>query len=211
MTQPHLSLNGTSGTLWEIRRQENIHPYLGIRQAILIINDHTKALKEGKLAQKKARVALSAQKEKFLSVEGDERDILFDEIELAEYNLESFDQLILDVETELNVALQEKLRIENCNPDMITKSYEELQVTYANEAFQCKLARAVVVSAYSSHKMISEGAAEVIYDSGCLPKIERERFELNVISQLRQLLPPEPINPVTLQSTAGGNNGLSIN
>lgn len=209
MTQAHLSLNGTPGTLWEIRRQENIHPYLGIRQAILIINTQEKALKEGRLAQKKATVSLKTQRQKLPYLEGDARDIALDEIELAEYNLQSFDQLILDAESELSVARQEKMRIESTNPSMASANYEALQAAYAKEAFRCKLARAVVISAYSSQKMISEGAAEVIYDSACFPEAERMEFEAAVVSQLRQWLLPEQMNPQNLEPINGEINGIT--
>ncbi len=209
MTQPHLSLNGTPGTLWEIKRQENVHPYLGIRQAILIINAQEKALKEGKLSQQKAKLALKKQEEVLTKVEGDEREILLSEIDIAKYDLKSFDQLIRDAENELNIAVHEKARIESLNPNLVNESYEDLQVKYANEAFQCKLARAVVISAYSSHKMISEGAAEIIYDSMCLPQAERERFEINVISQLRHLL-PETTQTQALTPLDGDNNGITV-
>lgn len=210
MTKPNLSLNGIPGTLWEIRRQENIHPYLGLRQAMLMINSLEKALKESRLAQKKAIRKIKLQKEGILSSDNDEdREILSDELDLAEYELASFSQLITDTEIELDTAVSEKLRIESSSLNMISDTGESLQEKYANEAFQCKLARAVVISAYSSHKMISEGAAEVIYDSACLSESERTRFEMNVVGQLRMLLPEPPVGTQMLEPTIGDSNGIT--
>lgn len=210
MTKPNLSLNGIPGTLWEIRRQENIHPYLGLRQAILMINSLEKALKESRLAQKKAIRKINAQKEAFSHNDSaEDLEILLDELDLAEYELASFSQLIADTEVELNTALTEKSRIEAASFDLFDGTAENLQEKYANEAFQRKLARAVVISAYSSHKMISEGAAEVIYDSACLSKSEREQFELNVVGQLRMLLPEPPVNTQILEPTIGDSNGIT--
>jgi hypothetical protein len=207
--QPHLSLNGTPGTLWEIRRQENIHPYLGLRQAILIINTQEKALKTGRISQKKAIRDLGVQKEKLSTDTGIDLEILLDEIDLAEYNLAEYNQLILDAETELQVAIREKQRIESLNPAMFESTYQELQEIHAKDAFQFKLARAVVVSAYSSHKMISEGAAEVIYDAACLSQADRERFEIIVVQQLKQLM-PEMVQTQALNPTNGDCNGTSL-
>lgn len=215
MANPNLSLNGVAGTLWEIRRQENVHPYLGLRQAVLIINAQEKALREGRLAQKKAALALKNQKQSARPTGTDEVAIFLSEIEIAEHELAAYDQLILDAETELNAAKEEKTRIEYLNPSMASETYEGLQIKYAQEAFQCKLARAVVISAYSSHKTISEGAAEVIYDAGCLSQSDRERFEGNVIGQIRQLLPenfppPESIPSQSVTPINGGSNGISV-
>lgn len=206
MTKPNLSLNGIPGTLWEIRRQENVHPYLGLRQAVLIVNAQQKALREGRLGLKKIKLKLKTQQQELAGNEGDELEILLDEIEITKCDIASFDQLLLDAETELRVAIEEQERIEALNPSMVDETYETLQGKYANEAFQNKLARAVVIAAYSSHKMISEGAAEVIYDSACFSPTDRRRFEANLVSQLRQLLPPEPANLQAL-ITNGGLNG----
>jgi hypothetical protein len=210
--QPHLSLNGIPGTLWEIRRQENVHPYLGLRQAILIINAQERALMDGRLSKKKLIFKLNKQKEEFLITRGEEAEILKDEIDIAEYELQSFDQLILDAETELRVAKEEKERIEALNCDLVGATYEELQQKYASEAFQRKLAKAIVVSAYSSQKMISEGAAEVIYDSVCFSEAERMTFDMDVVRQLKQWLPREEMQAHPnqfLESTNGGTNGTS--
>lgn len=210
--QPHLSLNGTPGTLWEIRRQENVHPYLGLRQAILIINAQEKALMQGQLSKKKLVFKLNKQKEELLITKGEEAEIINAEINITAYELESFDQLILDAETELRVAKEEKERIEALNCDMVGATYEELQQKYASKAFQRKLAKAIIVSAYSSQKMISEGAAEVIYDSVCFPEAERMAFDMDVLHQLKQWLPREEMQAQPnqfLESTNGVNNGNS--
>jgi len=208
MTKINQSLNGIPGTLWEIRRQENVHPYLGLRQAVLIINAQESALREGKLSLKKLRIKLKTQKENLSTLQGDNLEIALDEIEITGYELDSLEKLIIDASTELRIAIEEKDRIESLNPSMCNETYESLQEKYANEAFQNKLARSVVIAAYSSQRMISEGAAEVIYDSACLSLTDRQRFETNVILQLRQLLPPEPVNVQTL-ITNGGLNGSS--
>lgn len=210
MIKPHLSLNGVSGTLWEIRRQENVHPYLGLRQAILIIDTQEKALKEGRLSQKRTRLRLERQEQLVLEKKGLELEILLDEIELAKHELQSFDQLIIDAETELTTAKEEKRRIELLNPIMVAEVDDASITEYANEAFQCKLARAVVISAYSSCKMISEGAAEVIYDSACLPETDKQKFEARVVGQLMQMLPPEPTPGQFLETNNGGTNGITV-
>lgn len=212
ISQINFSLNGIPGTLWEIRRQENIHPYLGLRQAILIINDKEKALREGRLSQKKARLHLKRQKEALAtsSLIGDELEIQADEVEIAEHDLKMFDQLILDAEMELRIATEEKQRIESCNPDMVSGSYEELQHKYTSEAFRAKLTRSLVVSIYSSFKMISEGASELVYDAACLSPSERKEFDANTAQQLTQFL-PQLTNPQQLTETNGGLNGFTAN
>ncbi|NJR25771.1 MAG: hypothetical protein HC786_28460 [Richelia sp. CSU_2_1] len=232
MTTPHLSLNGIPGTLWEIRRQENIHPYLGWRQAILTASELEKSLKRGNLVKNRLRIELE-KKERALQLRKDNRllyfifsipskffsffnkndkkeseylEILAAEIEIDRDEFSSLEQLIFDTETELNAAKEEKLRIESLNPDMVGGDSEALRKN-ASAAFQRKLVRAIVVSAYSSRKMISEGAAEVIYDSACLPEVEREQFEEDVVQQLMKLLPPEPVQ--YLETANGGRNGAS--
>lgn len=212
MSQVNFSLNGIPGTLWEIRRQENIHPYLGLRQAILIIDSKEKALREGYLAQKKARLHIRKQKEALALSEltGDELEIQNDEIAVAEHDIKMFEQLILDAEMELRTAKEEKQRIEAYNPDMIRGTYEELQHKYANEAFRCKLTRSLVVSIYSSFKVISESAAELVYDAACLSPSERKAFDENTAQQLTQFL-PQLASPQQLTEINGGLNGFSSN
>jgi len=211
MEKVNLSLNGIPGTLWEIRRQENIHPYLGLRQAILIIDTQEKALRQGSLSQKQMRLNLKTQQQALSNSSGDERDILLAEIEITQYQLNSFDQLLLDVKAELNAAIEEKLRIERSNPAMTAGTYESIQASYADESFQCKLARSVVISVLSAARGISEGAAEVLYDSSCLPVEDQQRFKSCIENQLQQLL-LAPVNPLypSLTSTNGGANGSFI-
>ena len=209
----NLSLNGIAGTLWEIRRQEKIHPYLGLRQAALIIDSQEKALRAGRLELKRNLLKLKKQKEQVLKLIDDELDILQDEIYNAECEIDSCRNLIRDAEVELNVAVEEKRRIEFCYPDMENETYESLQEKYANEAFVCKLARAVVISAYSAHKGLSEGAAEIIYDSECLSPGDQAILEMNMVGKLRQLAPELFKNPPnnSLVATNGNTNGNSIN
>jgi len=209
MEKVNLSLNGIPGTLWEIRRQESIHPYLGLRQAILIIDTQEKALRQGALTQKKMRLTLKTQQQDLPNSLGDLREILLDEIEITQYQLDSFYQLLVDAKAELDTAIKEKLRIEKLNPAMIAGTYETIQMSYANESFQCKLARSVVVSVLSAARGISEGAAEVLYDSNCLSAEDQQKFKANIEMQLQQLL-LGPVNP-SLVSTNGGLNGSVIN
>lgn len=212
MTQVNFSLNGIPGTLWEIRRQENIHPYLGLRQAILIIDDKEKTLREGYLAQKKARLSIKQQKKDFFvsNLTEDELEIRLDEIDIAEHNIKMFDQLILDAEMELQIAKEERQRIEDCNPDMAHGTYKELQYKYANEAFRCKLTKSLVVAIYSSFKIIPEGAAELVYDAGCLSPAERKEFDASTVQQLTQFLPQLAIVPQSIE-TNGELNGFVAN
>lgn len=212
MTHINLSLNGIPGTLWEIRRQEQIHPYLGLRQALLIINSKEKALKEAYLSQKKAALSFKHLKDKVLISKEIELDILLAEIDIAEYDAEMFTQLILDAEAELNAAIQEKERIEKSHPDMVNSDRQELQEKYAAEAFHCKLVRSLVISIYGSYKGISEGASEIIYDSTCLSLLEKEQFDADTFKQLSQLLVTTPSNqPQSSTYIAGAENGVNIN
>lgn len=208
--QVNFSLNGIPGTLWEIRKQENIHPYLGLRQAILIINAKEKALLDGKLAQKKALLSIKKQKESLTSLQGDESEIRAAEIEIAEHDARMFEQLILDAEMELKTATQEKTRIETANPDMASESYEYLQIKYANEAFRSKLTRSLVISIYGSYKMLSEGAAELVYDAACFTPAERQQFDTDTFQQLSQLLVVAP-NPQLSTSIEGDSDGFITN
>jgi hypothetical protein len=185
MNKPNLTLNGVPGTLWEIRRQESIHPYLGWRQSILIINSLEKALKNADLAYKKSALALTKQRAKILNCEPEDLEIISCEIAIAEYEQESIAQLVFDTKMELKVAEEEKQRIEYLNLDMVKETYMGLQEKYASCAFQCKLARSVVISALSSSNQISESAAEVLYDSACLSQNDREHLDANILSQLK--------------------------
>lgn len=217
MAQVNYSLNGIPGTLWEIRRQENIHPYLGLRQAILIIDEKEKALRDGILSQKKSLLGIKNQKVALSNLEGDELEIKQDEVEIAECDAKMFNQLILDAEMELKVAQAEKQRIEACNPDMVTKTYDELQEKYANVAFRCKLTRVLVVSAYSRQMQLSEGAAEIMYDSACLSTVEQQELNTNSSEQFFQLLGLDTNSQNTAQSTVlpnllnGNINGIAVN
>lgn len=210
MPQVNFSLNGIPGTLWEIRRQENVHPYLGLRQAILIIDSKEKALRDSRLSYKKALLNIKRQKESLEGLASDELEIKQLEIDIAEHEIVSMNQLVIDAEMELKVANEEKTRIEAYNPDMITGTYEELQAKYASPAFHSKLKRALVVSIYSSCKMISEGASELVYDAACLTPDERLQLDVDTFQQLTQLLSAVP-NPQLLTPTNGDSSGITVN
>lgn len=185
----NLSLNGIPGTLWEIKRQEHIHWYLGYRQAILIINSLNKALKEAELSQKKALLEISRKKQELSSKVEDEREITILEIEIAETALVEQKQMIRDSEMERETALLEKARIESEHVEITNGDYQSLQQEYAREAFQNKLARSIAVAAYSSHKMLSESASEVIYDMRSFSESDQKKVSERVMMELLALMP----------------------
>ena len=217
MQKVNLSLNGIPGTLWEIKRQEHIHWYLGYRQAILIINSLNKALKETTLLQKKARLEIDKKRQALSTMSSVELEILALEIEIAEDDLTQQKQMIRDSEMERETALAEKARIELEHPEIEVKDYEGLQQRYAKEAFQNKLARAVTIAAYSSHKMLPEGASEVIYDMRAFSETEQQRFSDKVMTEILGLIPelsPNNIRREPLEQNLNnmeGENGLVFN
>lgn len=214
MSKVNLSLNGIPGTLWEIKRQEYIHWYLGYRQAILIIGALNKTLKEANLSQKKATLEIHKKKQERSTKSGTELEILALEIEIAEDALDEQKQMIRDSEMERETALIEKARIESEHPEIASEDYETLQQKYTKEAFQNKLARAVTIAAYSSHKMLPEGASEVIYDMRAFSEAEQKRFSEKVMIEILGLMPelsPDNVARQLLEqnlNNTGGENGL---
>ena len=209
----NLSLNGIPGTLWEIKRQEHIHWYLGYRQAILIVNSLNKALKEATLTQKKALLEIDKKRQALSTKSGVELEILELEIEIAEDDLEQQKQMVRDSEMERGTTLTEKARIEAEHPEIADEDYETLQHKYTKEAFQNKLARAVTIAAYSSHKMLPEGASEVIYDMRAFSEDEQKRFSAKVFAEVIALMPelsPNNVEHQLLEQNLnnGGENGL---
>ncbi|MEG3881051.1 hypothetical protein QT972_27170 [Microcoleus sp. herbarium7] len=214
MTKVNLSLNGIPGTLWEIKRQEHIHWYSGYRQAILIINSLNKALKEATLSQKKALLEVDKKRQGLSTKSGVELEILVLELEIAEDDLEQQKQMIRDSEMEHETALIEKARIESEHPEIAEHDYEMLQQKYTKEAFQNKLARAVTIAVYSSHKMLPEGASEVIYDMRAFSEAEQKRFSEKVFTEVIALMPelsPNNVGRELLEqnlNNMGGENGF---
>ena len=209
----NLSLNGIPGTLWEIKRQEYIHWYLGYRQAILIINSLDKALKEANLSQKKALLEVDKTRQSLSTKVGVELEILKLELEIAEDALDEQTQMVRDSEMERETALTEKVRIESEHPEIADQDYEGLQQKYSKEAFQNKLVRAVTIAAYSSHKMFPEGASEVIYDMRSFSEAEQRRFSEKVFAEVIALMPELSPDNVARELLAqnlnmGGENGL---
>ena len=210
----NLSLNGIPGTLWEIKRQEHIHWYLGYRQAILIINSLNKALKEATLSQKKVFLEIGKKRQELSTKSGVELEILELEIEIVEDDLAQQKQMIRDSEMERETALIEKTRIESEHPEIAAENYEELQQKYAKEAFQNKLVRAVTIAAYSSHKMLPEGASEVIYDMRAFSEAEQKSFSEKVMIEILGLMPeltPDNVARQLLEqnlNNTGGENEL---
>ena len=214
MSKVNLSLNGIPGTLWEIKRQEYVHWYLGYRQAILIIGALNKTLKEATLSQKKAFLEMDKKRQALAMKSGVELEILELEIEIAEDGLAQQKQMIRDSEMERETALTEKTRIESEHPEIADEDYEGLQQKYTKEAFQNKLVRAVTIAAYSSHKMLPEGASEVIYDMRSFSEDEQKRFSAKVFTEVIALMPelsPDNVARQLLEqnlNNTGGENGL---
>ena len=172
MKNTNYSLNGISGTLWEIRRQEAIHFYLGYRQAILIAASLQKNLKLAKLERRKTQMSVVKEKARFQSTANTlneiEREIFLGEIEIVEDSLLEGETLIRDAELELAVAQSEEQRIAKAHPDLLENGYDAVQKQFSQQAFLAKLARSVAISTYASMKGVSDATAEVIVDSDCL-------------------------------------------
>lgn len=210
----NLSLNGIPGTLWEIKKQEHIHWYLGYRQAILIIGALNKVLKEAALSQKKALLEIDKKRQALATKTDAELEILELEIEIAEDTLNEQKQMVRDSEMERKTALIEKARIELEHPEIAEEDYETLQQRYTKEAFQNKLVRSVAISAYSSHKMLSEGASEVIYDMQSFSEVEQQRFSEKIMIEILALMPGLSSNNISHElleqslNNMGGENGI---
>lgn len=217
MQKVNLSLNGIPGTLWEIKRQEQIHWYLGYRQAILIVNSLGKTLKEAILTQKKATLALEQKKKLLVDKVGVELEILILENEIADDALEEQKQLFRDTETEYQTALVEKTRIETEHPEILLKDYKTLQTEYALDAFRGKLARHVAIATYSSHRALPESASEVIYDMMAFSVEEQQDFHQKLSSKMFELLLspskvvqsfPDALTDLRVNQIDGGFNEL---
>ncbi len=194
MTKANLSLNGIAGTLWEIRRQEYVHWYLGYRQAVLIVNSLTKGLKDAELSRLRTLLDIDNKKKDSQigsHVEtGELKTAIYAlEIEIAENQLSEQEQMVRDSTLELEVARREKSRIEAEHPEIELYGYQELQEKYAQEAFGNKLTRAIAISVFSTSKAIPEGAAEVIYDMRSLSETDQIKFSDNLTKEILALLP----------------------
>lgn len=211
------SLNGTSGTSWEIRRQEAIHFYLGYRQAILIAGSLQKNLKLAKLERRKTQLGLSKEKERFQASVSNlseiEKEIFLGEIEIIEDSLVEGEILIRDAELELAVAQSEEQRIVNAHPELLgnslENSYSEVQLQFSQAAFLAKLARSVAISTYASMKGVSDATAEVIVDSDCLTSEEQRLLFASWSERMAKLIPAELENQV-LQSEDVAKTDASI-
>lgn len=195
MKNVNYSLNGTSGTLWEIRRQEAIHFYLGYRQAILIVGSLQKNLKLAKLEKRKTQLGVTKEKERFQAGVGSlneiEREIFLGEIEIVEDSLIEGEILIRDAELELAVAQSEEQRITRTHPELLGNGYDAVQQQFSQAAFLAKLARSVAISTYASMKGVSDATAEVIVDSDCLTSEEQRLLFTSWSERMAKLIPAE--------------------
>lgn len=201
MTSVNLSLNGVSGTLWEIRRQENTHFYLGYRQAVLIVRDLQKKIKSANLERRKTLFFVEQEKAKANKLAGEEREILLDEISIIEDSLAEGLDFIRDAKNELNAAVAEIERLQNEHPDLLD-SYETVQEKYSQASFVGKLARNLMISTYSLYKGVSESAAEVIVDSDCLTPHDQQTLVSSLAAKMEKLLPPEIEEKLIRQTAA---------
>lgn len=201
MESVNLSLNGVSGTLWEIRRQEHIHYYLGYRQAVLIANSLLKNLRLARLNKKATQCMLKEQNDKLILLgDGDDKEILLLEIGITEDSLDEQSSLIRDTELELKVAMEEKERIAKKYPELLG-SYENVQNGCSQIALLAKLARSMAIATYSSLQGVSEGVAETIFDSGCLSLDDQQVLHSFWSEKMTKLIPANPDNTFNSENT----------
>lgn len=199
MLNVNITLNGISGTLWEIRRQEAIHFYLGYRQALLIIKDLEKNIKTAKLGSQKTMLAISKEKTALASsIPEEEESVRILELEIIQDSLVETNLLIRDSVFELEAAKAEKDRIETEHPEL-RGTYEEIQQKYAQSAFLAKLARNVAISTYALSQGLSEAASEIIVDSNCLSITDQEQLFALWGNRMQKILPPKS-EDATIQS-----------
>lgn len=199
MANVNRTLNGIPGTLWEIRRQEHTHFYLGYRQAILIIESLSKNLMLAKLDQKKTNLVLKKETDKLETLEEIDREIHFLEIEIIKQDCIEKNILIRDTLIELEIAIAEKERIEIEHPELL-ESYELVQKNLVETAFLAKLARGLAVATYAVSQGFSESASEVIIDSDCLSEADQRKLFGLWSRRLQKVLPSNQTNNLTQQT-----------
>lgn len=162
----NLHSNSKSGVLYEIRQDEAIHPFYGLRKAELMILAAERTLLDARLSMKAgerqyqkwtSRVKVLAEKQEKTPLEDDE---LFGiEQELQRYNFEypvTLDKY-RDMELERDIAIAEKCRILSEHPEFLSKNFNQLQEEFSEEALLNKLAIAVAAKLWSGQSLEAVG------------------------------------------------------
>jgi hypothetical protein len=169
----NLHSNSRSGVLYEIRQEEAIHPFYGLRKAELMILAAERTLLHARLsmaAGERDRNKWLLRKEA-LSGEANKTPQQDDELFNLEQDLQRYDfeypvmlDQYRDMELERNIAISEKLRILAEHPEFLQKDFNQLQEEFSEEALLNKLAMAVAAKLWAGQSL--EAVGELFFGLG---------------------------------------------
>lgn len=204
----NLSINSRAGVEFEIRRQERIHWFLGLRQAELFIQERTAALETNyRLQRDYARTCRGWQREleslqalEFLTPDQEDQiEKLEDDIAAAQRSSETLQPLIRDCAMELATAEAEKERILAPHPEAIALSFFELQERYSHVALMEKQAQFTAAEIWASQNNLPVSVGHLLFGLSrtdreyCLAREMELRNDLRVteaIAHAAQILAP---------------------
>lgn len=170
----HLSTNSKAAVEFEIRRQERIHWFLGMRQAELFIRDKLSALYTNREAERsyvRKIKAISREKDalgaKGVAASLDELariEEIEDQIISAQRSWLDLQPLIRDADMELQVARDERDRIIYPHPEALGLSFDELQDRYAAPALLEKQAFYFAAEAWAAVNHLPASCGHMLMD-----------------------------------------------
>ncbi|NJR40721.1 MAG: hypothetical protein HC781_20175 [Leptolyngbyaceae cyanobacterium CSU_1_4] len=171
------SINSNGAVLLNIRREEGIHWYFGLKQAEIYWESLSAALSETRLQMKKHAVEVAEIK---LTIEDlnarktdrtiAQADLNQASLELAEFKLARSGDVLLrlqsqerDILSELSVANQERERILNKHPEIKSSNYLSIQ-NVTIDAQLCRESKYIAARAWACQLGLPESVGVALFD-----------------------------------------------
>lgn len=165
------SFNTRAHVITDIRRNENVHPYWGLRQAEEYIRDRSAALAEAEFSGRKAerewqRLQLKINELEALEILTPEQQLDLEEYQDQQAQIKKSTQteapMIRDCNMELAAAHQERSRILNEYPMFILLDFDGLQHEVVHEALAAKEATFIAGRVLASRQQLPESVSEAL-------------------------------------------------
>lgn len=187
----NISFNTKASVETEIRRQERIHPFWGLRQAEEFIRDRTAALRETLYKARAGARELSQLRQQLQSTtdlddgcltlaDQNAQEDCHDRIAKIEEEQAMIAPMIRDCKMELDTAITEKQRILATHP-ALNQDYETLQCEMSKSALTAKEATFIAGRVLAARQGLPESVAEILVLS--LPE-ERDQLMRRVTELL---------------------------
>jgi hypothetical protein len=173
MPLAHMTTNSWAATIHEIRKQERLHWFLGLRQAELCVRDKEQIIDANAHAERKYQRSMRRLQRELDALnrlpeltpdEEDRIEELEDEIGQGKRTWVASQPLIRDAQLEYEIAKAERDRILQEHPEAQSLSFEELQKRYTLPALVEVHARYVAARIWSAQNGVPESVGSMLFE-----------------------------------------------